>query len=1400
MKSRNLLNTQPTDSAAVNTKGLLAVSAPKGGVAGSSVARRFELRYNASPRFARRRQERRQGQALLLAVLIMLLAALLSAVFLAVVSGNLNQSARIADKTRAIEASRTGIAFANAQLSSSSQGDLWRPIDVNPASIPVPTNSNYDFYYSQLDKVQGWASTLVPPTNAADPNYQRDLFRYRNDTYGKFPDPGQSLGDAPKFLVKVEELPIDPTNDFYSPTLNPGHSFDAKHAGEIKITSIGLSDDDPNVFHRSIAYKSGRKKSPWASALRSVSNWNFGVNNTAVGVPYATVTASPYTSTPATFPATNVNVVVDTKDAPQFSASDVPFNIVVVKKAAPSAVIGAVVTAVTPPVFPATTATLTLAKLDSDITPATGETIAIQKAAAIGIGSSIDLLNTGTPVAYASNLPQPNGILTNGSMWLQGQIQLSDLSKTGTKLFTSGSLAIARTPTSQQQPVIQSGDVDAPITGNPNSNQIVQSSQPNFPGDIVLTATAASNGVKTTDLINDGWNKISAQTLGLDYSNSRDVEPFKPAKIDSAENLARYRALTRNSADGIYIDNRDDVEKINVTPVTTPPTLRAMTQTELVNMLVSPAPAPMATAADYARTGVAATAATGVSLEQRHLRGWVGPDEFLARGALVELIQAPNANPQIRVTYDARSDANFNGPDQAKAFRDANGNPVAGVYSRILDWPKDGTLFAEGNIRIRGSVDLRTLAMGANQADFPSLTVVSLNNIYVEGSVSVDNARIPDPNNNSLTIPDPNRKKLMLMAKKNVIVNPTRAVLARTDVQTVATNTAPIPVTGTTGNTPNLPLPVSNAQLFNVGDYVTVKGQAGLIRGLVRGVPSDTQLSIITPDTDIVPLGNVVVRSPLEKRDRGTTVATDQAFFSLVNTENSINRRVVAPLFADATNRNKVTFDHVGDLKQTSTGTDTAGLLIKAEDSAATVPRPSGFTATLTNKQPLDASGDLDPAVRAVNSANRVLRTTNNFSVAPQKHSFTQTSAKTLTQFAAEIALTQADNLPSPAPEGYRYTAVPTAGLGALPSTALAGIGLRYAPGAYFDPAAVSPAKNRPEDFNADNAAPAKFTIPLATSVEYDLNGASALFEPSVNSALPAVKYIGFSPNAVSNDDSLTVDSSFYQLKKDIAKSTIDPRVLALQEPTVATGFTLFPQAIVLKRPAALSTAAISDLLPDYQVRSMKLENINLSSVGPTAKAIKAVGGDMLINAFVYAQEGSWLVIPGDYFRPNPQVRGEKNSAGELTGSYIDYNPDKIANAPTLGQPTEYLLDTDGVTKIADLNRNGIVDPGEKEAALRFVRYNTAPIKFYGAIVENQTAIVADVKDAAGTTTLAKGAVQDWMDKWATYADTGTAGGNVGAPNKFKFMTYEYDPSLLLGSPNANQLRVPVTDELLYEQ
>ncbi len=45
--------------------------------------------------------------------------------------------------------------------------------------------------------------------------------------------------------------------------------------GLIELSVIGLSSDNPSVFDRRVAYLQGNAKSPLASVMRTVTNWDF---------------------------------------------------------------------------------------------------------------------------------------------------------------------------------------------------------------------------------------------------------------------------------------------------------------------------------------------------------------------------------------------------------------------------------------------------------------------------------------------------------------------------------------------------------------------------------------------------------------------------------------------------------------------------------------------------------------------------------------------------------------------------------------------------------------------------------------------------------------------------------------------------------------------------------------------------------------------------------------------------------------------------------------------------------------------------------------------------------------------------------------------------------------------
>ena len=215
----------------------------------------------------------------------MLLAALLSAGFLAVVSGNLNQTARIADKTRAIEASRAGIAYANAQLSGSSPTAICgAPLMSARRQFQLRTLPVTIIIIRNSTKCRAGPITL--PTN--DPNY-------RNTAFAKFPAPNQASGDAPKFLVQR-------ARSAGVAAVRPGQlqrrTKPSSRGRNQNYFRLVCPKTIPTFFTPQLPTKKAAANRRWASALRSISNWNFGVNNTPAGVPYATYTRDANTPSP----------------------------------------------------------------------------------------------------------------------------------------------------------------------------------------------------------------------------------------------------------------------------------------------------------------------------------------------------------------------------------------------------------------------------------------------------------------------------------------------------------------------------------------------------------------------------------------------------------------------------------------------------------------------------------------------------------------------------------------------------------------------------------------------------------------------------------------------------------------------------------------------------------------------------------------------------------------------------------------------------------------------------------------------------------------------------------------------------------------------------------------------
>ncbi|BCM93420.1 hypothetical protein IAD21_05311 [Abditibacteriota bacterium] len=1219
-------------------------------------ARRFA--FFESRRIARRQ---RRGQALILAVLVMLMIALVSAGFLVVVSGNMNQTARVGDKSRAVEAARSGLRYVGEQLTYSRLGENWRPgfkttgnaiqdskfLGDGESLMPQAGALSYNLYYTSVDRANGWAGT-----------------------FAKFPDPLAPRTDAPQYLARVQRIPGE---------LDAGDpdASDPTKQGALKITIIGLSPDDPAAFHKTVAYKGGQN-APLGRFMRTVTNWDF--KNKVV----PTATAD-YNN------ATQILTVSNVRG--NFPA--VPFTLMIGDAGSAD-----LQSAVVDSVLAAGQVHLATDPFGKTLTGVRVE-LAAQLGASLPIGitsndSAIDYNLDGTiagdksenTTLAVSNNTNAGSVRVNGGLSLLGGVLLPDLDATaGTTVRVSG-LLVQSAPTTDSKATISTSAAPAtPIDLANGSNAA------NFPGAGV-----------SADLVADGADRLQNNPAG-----DRSVAPFTPPDFASGAGVLRYRELTRDSkstvtgqpeaanygyGEGLYINNPSDRERVYDTVTNK---LRDMTQPELVKMWLSrQADGSDDTSARFNRVGTPAVAtATDASLEEEHLRGWAGPDEFHARGALVELFNDPSDGnaPKIAVTLDSRADNSTAAPNNsqgavpAKAWRDATGATQTGVYRRVFAWPTNGVIFAEGNVRVRGEVT------GVPR----SLTIVSQNNIYIDGSIGTTGLA-------------PKTPKVLLLARKNVVANPTAAIF-RPDVQTVASSD----VTLTAGST--TALPVADAGNFKIGDIVeTAPATAPATPSTVAVVQNLTgnTLSLTPLAAGAITNGDIV-------RSRADTVVNGRSV--IASSVDSIQRRLQV---SDAANF-RLTFDHSADqVKALTIGTE-------AEPGLS----PSADPIYWTNKRATDASGNVVAGEKVARGQFTSPATgTDQFpTTIPSDNATANGNTVAAMVTAINGAAAHED---APPTIGWKYTAAAVAGYNGVPFHYLAAIRNRQTFGAPATPTTARSVdiKDTPYD------------MILATSVTPSWNGASialAGFEATPDTAHTSYAF-GFCPDFTdpttipgTAEDGLTSDESFYHT--DPRQTTLDSRSV----PGATTGV----NALTLRQSAGLVGISSAAPLPQYRMGHLKMEKMDAATKDATP------GYTMNINAFVYAQTGSWFVIPN--------VRFDKTQFQDSSGNSI--------------------FDTVGAK---DLNRNGVDDAGEAEALLRYARANYR-INFVGAITENQTALV----NPAGAF---PGAVQAWSNDWASYNEnSGTVTNPVAGVN------YTFDPSYQNGSLFGDEgFVMPQSNELTY--
>ena len=885
-------------------------------------------------------KSRRRGQALLIAVLLMVFAAVLGATFVTVVALNLNQTARSGSVNAARVAAVAGSNYVNDQLTNSPLGERWNPID--GALPPAPGDADFTYYYNDYERAQGWTRTTPHPTAdldgdgntwLADGDTDDDRIAVLNDlagggsTFAKFPDPRSTTitgNNTPTFLAKVEtansanDLGADPARD-----------------GQLKVTIIGRASDNDAASSTLIFYKPTTQNGNLTSFARYDSNWNFRSGKTLTTQTTADLTVGD------TLPVADIRGFAKGMTVILGSGATVTYNSVIADitpSPTPDTPNGGVLRLATtlslvPPIRQGIKVRLA--------SPYVGGLLNID---AHGREDSAQVQDTETPSQYRDVLltgePPSGGIMVNNGMHFAGKSQFA-LKTTGPKrdlVSVAGPISIDGLAVAE----VTDGTVREDIKTTTTLRDFVryQQSEENDP-------TARSQSVRPLtparlDLPDSRWLQMTKLSdinngsqfgygFGVYIDNKEDFEAVQKNNPNAANNAVTttfrkmtigqvLRLLQRKSLPADPLDQTPPGQFVinHTLPDTTvkrEPFDYSPGNTNL-QLGVSPNPVGYLNAdtlippaelvpslntfnrLSFARIGVdsyefpirdayADQPFNRIgSLEQRGVRGWVSPFEFLPRGPLIEL-----RNNDIIITRDDLSDApekivdvtlptidpsgyednpRYNHPDETKAWKNLDGTlltnntvltadrPGARTYRMRINMstgqrfvgapnneflvatkPFNGVIYTEGNVRVRGISD-------------KDITLVSMGTIYIEGGI-----------NKNLT-----GGHVALLAKRNAVLNPTQfaARPAGLQVANLVSGTViqtAVPLTGPFVGTPILPdnhidVPVFETSRFRVGDRVTfgAQPQTWLVTKVsiptVNGVDGPGTISVANPNNVIL--------------------------------------------------------------------------------------------------------------------------------------------------------------------------------------------------------------------------------------------------------------------------------------------------------------------------------------------------------------------------------------------------------------------------------------------------------------------------------------------------------------------------------------------------------------------
>ena len=756
-------------------------------------------RFGARRRRWRRLEGRRGGQALILAVFIMLFAALLSSTFLVLVASNTQTVGRSIDKTAARRAADEGAQRARVLMAASSNADFWQPeaepslfnsATLKPTDLPPDANdATYDQYWTPLDKAMGWALTL---------KYQSADVAGRLQELQKFKESGGRV------FVKVPDprASHQPTRYLIESRLLRDNMDEVTDGGDkkfmLRVTSIGLSPQNPEVWARQVLYKSTNFNGATFSYAHFVSNYDFGKDGGKGGFASTRLSADVPTGT-----TTIALTALDTFSANVFAPGQAlmlsdgvgdPFTSLIARRDGVSVTLKTA----TPRAFAAANTTAALAAT---------------------LTSGLDALNdTGTATALSPNAFNQKTLAPQHFEVNAGAGAANDASNAAGTLYGNGSfynlgLKVGeRAEFKARPPHARSWGTYSTYSGQ---NALTVTGPLDRSGanlslyNVLNSAPGAANGAMTPPALEAAQNKYFR--LSLSPGGAMQVDkylpevdplvaprPVTPAVVD----IAQYQARAQNG--GQFIANAGDFEKVNGVALSDPQLQRLWQRKSFaasngnINYTGGTGAIGAGTSGmrlSWPRPGVDSYAfpMSAGSLEQRGVRGWISPWEFLPRGALLEL-----RDNQLYLTLDALGDAGAIDPAKQLA---------SGQYSGPLPVPANGIICASGNLRVRGNWNGR------------ALTIVSGHNIYIEGALTSD---APG--------------KIALLAKHNVTLNPTQ-FLARPDGLTDR-SLAATPVAIAAQGNGSVTLAPGNSGRFKIGDKIALTNSNSW--GKVTKISGDT--------------------------------------------------------------------------------------------------------------------------------------------------------------------------------------------------------------------------------------------------------------------------------------------------------------------------------------------------------------------------------------------------------------------------------------------------------------------------------------------------------------------------------------------------------------------------------